>query len=297
MQLWDIRSSRSLARIPLQTYGKSVEWQTNGNSNLLVITERDNSVHVHDVRRLKNQSANVSAGSSNSPNSNANSSQVKMFQFQDIVADTHFSPSGTHLISAAKRMNDGMGVIHLYPLETPSTTPIENSDNIINGKGKHSSETFEKITTVGHTGNIFAMKFSPDGKKLATGGNDALVGLWNVQSLTCTATISRRTKFIRSVAFSFDSKIVACCSQEKNIDIADASTGELVGELSLAKTNERDRDIRNSRGGGKAGFGTTVGADEIAFHPKAHLIACARGESITGPVPQVTIAKLHYTRS
>ncbi len=300
MHLWDVRAAtRAIARIPLRSNrgncAASIEWQTGhrtgsstatGTSNLLVVTERDNTVHVHDIRKLQNQGngkgVNANTNGSSSP------SEMKMYKFNDILADTHFSPSGTHLISAARRIEDGMGVIHIYPLDD------NNSDTTSNANGNDDASTISRSTFVGHTGNIYSLKFSPDGTKMASGGNDALVGLWDVQSFVCKATISRRTKFIRSVAFSFDSKVVACCSEEKGIDLADADTGALIGEVHLNKAHDRDSRDR----GRNTSFGSgTMGADEIAFHPKAHIIAAARGENLVGQVPQVTIARLHYSQA
>jgi len=138
---------------------------------------------------------------------------------------------------------------------------------------------------VGHTGAIYTIRFSPNGTHLATGGNDALVGLWNVPFMVCTATISRRTKFIRSVSYSYDSKLIACCSEEDGIDLANAETGECVGTVNLTKGARYA-----SSGGGNA--------DEIAFHPKGYFLACARGEPSgsssmsSSQVPQVSVAKI-----
>jgi WD40 repeat protein len=92
------------------------------------------------VRKLNKNATQASKGK-------GGTAEVKSFQFDNILADTHFSPSGTHLVSAARRINDGMGIIHIYPWQSGD----------IDADGQ---------TFVGHTGPIYALKFSPDGKTL-----------------------------------------------------------------------------------------------------------------------------------
>ena len=90
--------------------------------------------------------------------------------------------------------------------------------------------------------------------------------------MVCTNTIARCGKFTRSVAFSHDSLLIASSSEEDGIDLALAETGELVGKVFLGRPKG--------------------GADEIAFHPKAHLLACARCDTGMGSSPAVTVARL-----
>ena len=322
IQLWDVRTrgnqSKSIAKIDLQSnvssYASSVEWMggddnatTTTNSKYLAVTEKNDSVYIYDIRKLQRKNTTATTKSTTKTTASSSSSYIPVHSFHFAphfeVTETHFSPSGTHLISAVRNGNDNMGSLIVYPLlqnnnnsnnndtyQSTTTTTTTSNNNIMDILSSSSSSK----TFIAHTGKIYSMKFSPNGQGLATGGNDALVGLWDVPTMVCTSTISRRSKFIRSVSYSHDSKLVASCTEEDGVDISIASSGELLCNVNLTNVNggfgNRNNDRRN--------FGYVYGgADEIAFHPTSYLLACARGDDNRNgggqpQIPEVTIVKI-----
>ena len=220
-----------------------MEWHPDGNS--LAVAEKDNLLHIYDLRKQLAHHENSVSSSKLSRNNNNNNRHhypatldkpiITHRLKPDLLSECVFSPTGQHLVAATKDTS-GMGAVRFW-----------KADDV---KKPHTS-------IVGHIGPIFCLRFSPCKTRLATGGQDALVGLWDTSDMICTSTISRLSKFIRSVSFSHDSRLLASSSEERYIDIADADTGEKVGHI----------EARH-------------GADELAWNPKYYALAYASGDTV-----------------
>lgn len=244
IRLWDVRHNhnsnhsdhpKATGTIHLQTGIRAISVEWSPREDIIVHTEDDATIFMHDVRDL--------------------TKPLHTFALGPMIIETCIvSPDGNYLVTGASSRSQGMADLRVWQWRHGQDAP----------------------TTLypAHVGPVYAAAFAPDGRTLATGGADATVGLWNTFHLSCRHTVVRPSKFIRSVAFSCDSQLLATASEDEGIDIADAKDGTLVGTITFGHR-------------GKGG-----GAEEVAFHPlDTRVVACARISQGPLPVPPVTIAK------
>ncbi|KFY02662.1 hypothetical protein O988_02002 [Pseudogymnoascus sp. VKM F-3808] len=82
-------------------------------------------------------------------------------------------------------------------------------------------------TLTGHSDSVFAVAFSPDKKRVASGSGDETIKLWDTRTGNLQKTLTGHLGEVLAIAFSRDSKQVISGSTDKTIKLWDARTGDL----------------------------------------------------------------------
>jgi WD40 repeat protein len=79
--------------------------------------------------------------------------------------------------------------------------------------------------------NLNAIAYSPDGKIIASGGNDMVVKLWDTETGNLIRKLVNHTGFVHSLTFSHDGKLLVSGNSDTNIVIWNVTSGEVIKVL------------------------------------------------------------------
>jgi len=91
-----------------------------------------------------------------------------------------------------------------------------------------SFSTYAQDTFQAHSGSVNSIRFSPNGLRLLTCGEDNTAKIWNLATKQLKVTFSSHSQAVIAGSFSPDGSIVVTSSNDKWINVWDAKTGNMI---------------------------------------------------------------------
>jgi len=135
----------------------------------------------------------------------------------------------------------------------PSGVGIATLPDDITAQVWNASDGSHIFTYTGHSSDVYAVAWSPDGQRIASGSRDSTVQVWKASHVF---TYKGHTETVLSVAWSPDGKHIASSSFDKTVQVWNASDGNHIFTY------------------------TGDAASAVAWSPNGQWIACGGGNTV-----------------
>ncbi|MEZ6044218.1 MAG: protein kinase [Planctomycetaceae bacterium] len=215
IRLWDVTNHSSLSVVPQAHQNKITCLDFSPDGEWLVTGSIDRAVHLWEVAKLSK---------SNPTDGIQPSTRLKHL---DEVQSVAFSPDGSELSVGTR-----MGSCHLWKLQetlqSPDHEPTSNYTEITIGAREL------RTSWQAHTGRIYALRFSSDGRYLLTAGSQGTLKIWDSSGTGNYVKLSDQPKQFYSIA-PLPQGNHFLTAEIDNVRIRDRQTGKIVQSIAAGK--------------------------------------------------------------
>jgi len=215
IKLWDAHTGRLRAMVTEPHDWVSVSISPDSQS-LATANDKDDSVRIRSLETGLHQ-ATIS---------NPTHYFKKRAYYKNAGANVAFNPNGQTIAT------ENAQTVYLWDAKTLKLLATLTDPSVEIGYGPLPIFTVKGFA---HGGTIYSMRFSPDGKTLATASMDGSAKIWDASTGKLIATLNHKGKVIR-LAFSPDSQTVATGSEDRTACLWNVATGRLIATLAHTGT-------------------------------------------------------------